>query len=269
MSIFKDPNMGGVGIGTQTPPATLDDRQSAAARRPSLHLETNAVYGGGADRRPSHAIVDIALTARSRQRRSDRGPTLYREQHTLSSMQTTPQHKLSVATEQAGMPITFETNGSERMRIDRTGPGIGTNMPQGALHILTAGEPPAGLDQPQTGLLLGAQGTAGFKRLQSYGEPLSLNPKGNGVGIGTTTPQATLDVAGAIAVGGVSVINEQEQWIGDPANLLGPAGPRRPRRPRWCSRHDIAITSGREHLTRRWHDQATRSYRLLNSGPRI
>ncbi len=44
------------------------------------------------------------------------------------------------------------------------------------------------------------------------------------VGIGTLTPNATLDVAGAVAVNGTEVINEAGQWVGDATNLVGPQG---------------------------------------------
>jgi hypothetical protein len=45
------------------------------------------------------------------------------------------------------------------------------------------------------------------------------------VGIGTTLPQATLDVNGAIAVAGTPVINTAGEWVGSPTGLVGPAGP--------------------------------------------
>jgi len=207
MAIFEDQTTGNVGIGTQAPVATLDVRQSAATGRPCLHIETDAIFGGVAvPEPPSGAIVDIELTARSRQVQANPGLANLLTQGTAhirvdaDHSQSQEQRRLSLVTVEADMPITFETNGVERMRLNNTGLGIGTNMPQGALHILTPGEPPDGLDEPQNGLLLGTQGTAGFKWLQSYGGPLSLNPTGNGVGIGTKTPRATLDVRGTIAV---------------------------------------------------------------------
>jgi hypothetical protein len=45
------------------------------------------------------------------------------------------------------------------------------------------------------------------------------------VGIGTTNPVAKLDVAGAIAVNGTTVINSAKQWVGSLAGLQGPSGP--------------------------------------------
>ncbi len=80
----------------------------------------------------------------------------------------------------------------------RGGVGIGTNDPQAALHILNAGTPPASLAANNNGLLLGIQSTAGYKWVQSYGGALSLNPVGNNVGIGTTSPQRKLEVVESI-----------------------------------------------------------------------
>jgi hypothetical protein len=44
------------------------------------------------------------------------------------------------------------------------------------------------------------------------------------VEIGSLNPNARLDVAGGLDVGGVSVIDGSGQWVGDPTNLRGPAG---------------------------------------------
>jgi hypothetical protein len=75
--------------------------------------------------------------------------------------------------------------------------GIGTTNPAGPVHILgPALEPPAGLPAAQNGLLLGLQSTAGYKWIQSYGGALALNPRGNNVGIGTTSPGEHLTVGG-------------------------------------------------------------------------
>jgi hypothetical protein len=49
-------------------------------------------------------------------------------------------------------------------------------------------------------------------------------PSGN-VGIGTTNPNAKLDVNGSIAAGGTVVIDSNGMWVGDPTGLVGPQGP--------------------------------------------
>jgi hypothetical protein len=74
--------------------------------------------------------------------------------------------------------------------------GIGTSNPRSALHILRPGTPPGGLPSAENGLLLGTEGPAGPKWVQSYGAPLVLNPLGNDVGIGRSTPTHRLDVGG-------------------------------------------------------------------------
>jgi hypothetical protein len=54
-------------------------------------------------------------------------------------------------------------------------------------------------------------------------EPFVL--KGRNIGIGTFTPAASLDVNGAFAIAGNTVINSSGQWIGSPTGLIGPQGP--------------------------------------------
>jgi|GEM_PF-7075288 len=76
--------------------------------------------------------------------------------------------------------------------------GIGTTNPGEKLHVfdgaLRVDGAKAGTD---TGLILSDEGT--YKRIQSYNsEPLAINPLGNYVGIGTTSPDVALDVNGDI-----------------------------------------------------------------------
>lgn len=75
--------------------------------------------------------------------------------------------------------------------------GIGTSTPRGALHLLTIGDPPAGLSATENGLLLGVAGTASYKWIQSYGGALALNSEGNNVGISTALPNYRLEVNGS------------------------------------------------------------------------
>ncbi|MCB0632196.1 MAG: tail fiber domain-containing protein [Saprospiraceae bacterium] len=74
--------------------------------------------------------------------------------------------------------------------------GIGTENPEGALHLLTTGEPPAGLEADENGLLLGVESTTGYKWIQSYGGSLVLNLMGNTVGVGTAAVDYSLEVNG-------------------------------------------------------------------------
>ncbi|MCG3128650.1 MAG: hypothetical protein CHACPFDD_03539 [Phycisphaerae bacterium] len=80
----------------------------------------------------------------------------------------------------------------------RVGVGIGTPSTAAALHLTGSSGPPSWLNATDNGLLLGSAGTANYKWIQSYGGALCLNAVGNNVGIGTTNPTATLDVAGRV-----------------------------------------------------------------------
>jgi len=74
-------------------------------------------------------------------------------------------------------------------RDNRVGIGTGAHDPKGALHILYESSPLEGSDLHATekGLVIGSAGTDSYKWIQSYGGPLCINPKGNNVGIGTTS----------------------------------------------------------------------------------
>jgi len=52
-------------------------------------------------------------------------------------------------------------------------------------------------------------------------------PEGN-LGVGTSNPQAKLDIFGSLAINGNIVINSNGQWVGDSAGLVGPQGPAGP-----------------------------------------
>jgi hypothetical protein len=96
--------------------------------------------------------------------------------------------------------LLFRTGGNQtRMTIDSVGDvGIGTASPSGRLHIVGAAAPPGSLVGADNGLLLGSSGTASYKWIQSYGAALALNPAGNNVGIGTTTPGFPLTFANVL-----------------------------------------------------------------------
>lgn len=53
---------------------------------------------------------------------------------------------------------------------------------------------------------------------------LFLMATGN-VGIGTSNPQAKLDIVGNIAINGKEIINETGNWVGNLSSMQGPAGP--------------------------------------------
>jgi hypothetical protein len=83
--------------------------------------------------------------------------------------------------------------------------GIGTTTPKMPLHVVGPAPSNANTGQLMVGedggnfLLIGRTTSYGF--VQSHNsEPLLLNPLGNEVGIGTTSPKAALDVRGSIRV---------------------------------------------------------------------
>ncbi len=94
--------------------------------------------------------------------------------------------------------------------------GIGTSTPAAPLHINgPAAAPPSGEPSGNSGLLLGTNGTASYKWIQSYGGVLALNPVNNHVGIGTTAPDTLLSVnGGADKPGGGSwgTQAEESRW---------------------------------------------------------
>jgi hypothetical protein len=68
------------------------------------------------------------------------------------------------------------------------------------------------------GKLIFATGTNG-----DGSEKMRLDPNGN-LGIGTTTPAASLDVNGNVAIAGNVVIDANGNWVGNPTGLTGPQG---------------------------------------------
>ena len=94
--------------------------------------------------------------------------------------------------------IDFYTGNARHLSITNSGDlGIGTVTPAGALHIVgPAGAPPSSQPAANNGLVLGTNGTSSYKWVQTFGGPLALNPTGNNVGVGTTTPTHTLEVNG-------------------------------------------------------------------------
>jgi Collagen triple helix repeat (20 copies) len=58
-------------------------------------------------------------------------------------------------------------------------------------------------------------------------EVMRVKQNGN-VGIGMTNPSTKLDVSGAVAINGTTIINASGQWVGSPTGLVGPQGPAGP-----------------------------------------
>lgn len=73
-----------------------------------------------------------------------------------------------------------------RLTIQQTGTGFGSHG-----LVITSG-------QTNGGVALSDSGADAYKMLQSYGGALAINPQGNNVGIGTTSPSYKLEVAGTV-----------------------------------------------------------------------
>jgi hypothetical protein len=120
------------------------------------------------------------------------------------------------------------SSAQERMRINQDGfVGIGTPNPASALHLVKAGLPPSGLASEDNGLLLGSEGNAGYKWVQSYGGDLALNPQGNNVGVGTSNPTSLLTVNGDIELAS-GALRFADGSLQTTATLVGPRGPAGP-----------------------------------------
>lgn len=93
--------------------------------------------------------------------------------------------------------LQFRVNNVEVMKLATNGNiGISAPNPAAPLHILgPAAAPTNSLPSQNNGLLLGTYGTSGYKWIQSYGGALALNPTGNNVGIGLTSPTYQLQLA--------------------------------------------------------------------------
>ncbi len=90
----------------------------------------------------------------------------------------------------------FGTNSTERLRITSTGNvGIGVTNPTSKLEVVGAISSTGSTSPTGTGLVFGDNSSGGYKWIQSFNsQPLVINPLGNFVGIGTTSPGTILDI---------------------------------------------------------------------------
>lgn len=150
--------------------------------------------------------------------------------------------------------FTFWTNGptsgsNEKMRLDPEGQlGIGTSTPENKLHV--HGKLRVSTPSNSRELLLNAQaGSIDFYNtdfnINRYGTGNILLARGGGsVGIGTTTPTSTLEVAGDLTIGkqgNSGHINLRRSSDGNPSGYIGIANSSNELR--------FNITSGNSYMT--------------------
>lgn len=103
--------------------------------------------------------------------------------------------------------IQFATNNTERMVIDTTGKvGIGTTNPKNTLFVKKASSGSTGIfanyglaisakdTGSSCGVYIGDWGIGSFGAIQTFNQPLVLNPYSNKVGIGTSNPSGKFHV---------------------------------------------------------------------------
>lgn len=189
--LYINPSGSNVGIGTTSPSTTLDVTGAAGA----------GVSGTG----------NIAVTDNTAIATGTGGYLLFRGNYTsggaITSAAGIKASKVNATSGEYGFDLDFYTreNGLgnfsyPKMRITSAGNvGIGTTTINNKLEVAGGGIGITGADTSfggGAGLSLGQQAT--YSRIQSWGgAPLSINPQGNNVGIGTTGPDRKLDVLDA------------------------------------------------------------------------
>ncbi len=130
----------------------------------------------------------------------------------------------SVIVNSATSAISFTTAGSQRMVIDGSGNvGIGTTSPGKNLDIYGASNPGIRMrDGSRTFDFFTAAGRFAFYDVTSMAERLTVGSTGN-VGIGTTSPNATLHVSGTATITSNTIVSGTVKISGVGNETCGPS----------------------------------------------
>jgi hypothetical protein len=205
---------GNVGIGTSTPTASLQVAAPSVANRDAGPFQfaltngpVNRFYVAHDAAATRMSLLDPSGAVGTRFDVSPGGLQAYSDRS--MSLSAATGYNLSY---DAGFHI-FMVNGTEAARLSQNGFGIGTTAPAAPLQIAPAAEYTAIDGTPSfliygqltsANIAMGIGGNTGTSNiLQSRSDaagtfPMSINPFGGNVGIGTANPQATLAVNGDI-----------------------------------------------------------------------
>jgi len=207
---------GNVGIGTTSPTAKLHLSDSASGGNPSFIIQDNARSGAAALN-----YISLKDSLNATQAKIGYLSSLNTEltfQNLVGNTDLVSSSQLKVA---AGTNIIFSNSGTERMRIIANGKvGIGTTSPLNTLQVVGGS---IGIDSEfairdnrNNTLIRQSPNTSASNRTLTIGNATYNNiimPNGN-VGIGTTAPQAKLDVNGPIKVGTAQTLAASSSTVG-------------------------------------------------------
>lgn len=207
--IHIDPTTGDVGIGTQAPEAKLHVQQDGATGKIEAQIENDVTYINTVNPlMPSRASTELKLKARSSEKLQITPPggqpsaptTEGTAQIRVEANHRGGQRKLTISVVEPGMPITFETNGGESLRIDEAGVKVPRNQLDAGGGLAIRGRPVINNSGQWVGdpsNLIGPQGPKGDTGATgATGATGSRGPKGDTGATGATGSRGATGPAG-------------------------------------------------------------------------